>query len=163
MPQRSRRAFELAANIHPADSTGDRQLLLRHLGNLYIRILLPDRPPPISNTSSVHMPSSFVQNRHIDNLSRVGLATGALVISLAAGRCSRKIQVSVTICLRAADCCVSMIWKRLLPESRRSTATTRSTCAPPANWRRNISIPKNRFRPCFPHVAVNSAQGWSDL
>ncbi len=30
MPQRSRRAFELAANIHPEDSTGDRQLLLRH-------------------------------------------------------------------------------------------------------------------------------------
>ena len=30
LPQRSRRAFELAANIHPADSTGDRQLLLRH-------------------------------------------------------------------------------------------------------------------------------------
>ena len=30
LPQRSRRGFELAANIHPEDSTGDRQLLLRH-------------------------------------------------------------------------------------------------------------------------------------
>jgi hypothetical protein len=30
LPQRTRRAFELAVNIHPDDSTGDRQLLLRH-------------------------------------------------------------------------------------------------------------------------------------
>lgn len=30
LPRQSRRAFELAANIHPEDSTGDRELLLRH-------------------------------------------------------------------------------------------------------------------------------------
>ena len=113
MPQWSRRAFELAANIHPADSTGDRQLLLRHLGNLYIRILLPDRPPPISNTSSVHMPSSFVQNRHIDNLSRVGLATGALVISLAEGRYSEDTDFSEHFPTGRGLLCFK-IWKRLI-------------------------------------------------
>jgi hypothetical protein len=85
LPQQARRPFELAVNIHPKDSTGDRELLLSHQW----RLVHPHRvlPSPSAYRKYIkHSRAEFLCPKPIYRELKTGWFSDRSVFYLASGR-----------------------------------------------------------------------------